>query len=115
MCLTSTAVSYSGERTQRKQMENGGQDMVKGSQISGEVWKALGEECMRSFPEGKKSEGRGRVGMRNREERGRGGGGSPGALKGTLQETRFWRLEMVSLGVLSISQAFHFFCCQRQF
>lgn len=66
-------------------MENGGQDMVKGSQISGEVWKALGEECMRSFPEGKKSEGRGRVGMRNREERGRGSGGSPGALKGTFR------------------------------
>ena len=59
--------------------------MVKGSQISAEVWKALGEECMRSFPEGKKSEGRGRVGMRNREERGRGSGGSPGALKGTFR------------------------------
>ena len=59
--------------------------MVKGSQISAEVWKAFEEECMRSFPEGKKSEGRGRVGMRNREERGRGSGGSPGALKGTFR------------------------------
>ena len=69
-CLASTAVSYSGERTQRKHMENGGQNMVKGRQISAEVWKALGEECMKSFPGGKKSEGRGRVGMRNREEQG---------------------------------------------
>ena len=96
-------------------MENGGQDMVKGSQISGEVWKALGEECMRSFPEGKKSEGRGRVGMRNREEWGPWKWRQPRSFEGHLQETRFWRLEMVSLGVLSISQAFHFFCCQRQF
>lgn len=52
-------------------MENGDQDMVKGSQISAEVRKALGEECMKSFPWGKRSEGRGRVGMRNREEQGR--------------------------------------------
>lgn len=39
-------------------MENGDQDMVKGSQISAEVRKALGEECMKSFPWGKRSEGR---------------------------------------------------------
>lgn len=30
-----------------------------------------GEECMKSFPWGKRSEGRGRVGMRSREEQGR--------------------------------------------
>lgn len=47
-------------------MENGDQDMVKGSQISAEVRKALGEECIKSFPWGKRSEGRGRVGMRTR-------------------------------------------------